>query len=425
MKIRLPSLVFSLFCGLGLVANVMACSCLPSKTVVGAFQDSENVVVVSLQSTKKIGQIGDGSESFPILQHRMLVEKVYKGNLTQGQEIPVAEGSEGACGKSFRRERVGQKFLLFMGDARARERTSNSSKESVFGVSICSRSERIEDAEADLEYLDNRLALTGKTRLSGNISSNRDTGFSVEGIRITVSDSNLKRTATTNKKGFFEFWDLPPGKYRIEYKLPDGWQIKFARSATDTDWTNALDQVSIVPKGHSEVSAYVDIANQISGRIFSPDGLPMEGACVSAYWLTPTTNGFMIPRACADKNGEFKLTDLLAGDYRLEVGRGTITSTNPFEKFYYPGVEKKEDAQVISIGPGVQVKDLVIRVKKTIPLIKISGRLTFQDGRGFPEEPVRFDPANVFRHERVEVESDKDGNFEVILPEGCNRTYFR
>ena len=61
---------------------------------------------------------------------------------------------------------------------------------------------------------------------------------------------------------------------------------------------------------------------------------------------------------------------------------------------------------------------LVVRVKKTIPLIKISGQLTLQDGRGFPEEPIQFEPANVFRHERAEVESDKDGNFEVMLPEG-------
>jgi len=50
--------------------------------------------------------------------------------------------------------------------------------------------------------------------------------------------------------------------------------------------------------------------------------------------------------------------------------------------------------------------------------IRISGRLTFQDGRGFPEEPIRFVPDDVFRHEQVEVESDKDGNFEVMLPEG-------
>lgn len=45
-------------------------------------------------------------------------------------------------------------------------------------------------------------------------------------------------------------------------------------------------------------------------------------------------------------------------------------------------------------------------------------RITFRDGRGFPEKPIRFAPADVFRHEQVEVESDKDGNFEVMLPEG-------
>jgi hypothetical protein len=43
---------------------------------------------------------------------------------------------------------------------------------------------------------------------------------------------------------------------------------------------------------------------------------------------------------------------------------------------------------------------------------------SWRHGRGFSEKPIRFAPADVFRHEQAEVESDKDGNFEVMLPEG-------
>jgi hypothetical protein len=73
---------------------------------------------------------------------------------------------------------------------------------------------------------------------------------------------------------------------------------------------------------------------------------------------------------------------------------------------------EESQQQVVTLRTSITRLEQDFRVKKTIPLIKISGRLTFQDGRGFPEEPIRFVPGDIFRHERAEVESDKDGNLK-------------
>ena len=73
----------------------------------------------------------------------------------------------------------------------------------------------------------------------------------------------------------------------------------------------------------------------------------------------------------------------------------------------------------MEVGPGSSAKNLVVRVKKLLPMIKISGRLTFQDGRPYFAGEVRFDLVNENRYERAEVETDKEGNFSFILPQGA------
>jgi hypothetical protein len=52
-------------------------------------------------------------------------------------------------------------------------------------------------------------------------------------------------------------------------------------------------------------------------------------------------------------------------------------------------------------------------------LITISGQLTYKDGQPVPEEEVRFDPRDDTKYERVEVETDKNGNFRFEIPLGA------
>lgn len=213
----------------------------------------------------------------------------------------------------------------------------------------------------------------------------------------------------------------------MKYQVPDGWKIRayIVLPATERHWRRESPpegtiRAEIVKARHTEIRVYLEIDTQISGKVLSPAGEPMKGVCVSAYWLTPTVNSFRIPDNCTDENGEFKITELPAGNYRLTINsRGSITSDNPFETFYYPGVSNEEDAQVIAVGAGTHVKGLVVKVEKTLPLITISGRLTFQDGSPYPEEEVIFRPVDESRYERADVETDRDGNFSFVIPQGA------
>ena len=411
-----------MFVALGAV-TVDACGCLPPITVQDEFARSEVVIIATLKGFKEVDRRMEGTALYRTNAAVMSIEKVYKGGLQEGEDIEVYDGGGGDCSSGFRHDRIGQKYLFYTNGPRKLQEIPGP----LYWIGLCSRSRAIEDAAGDLVYLDQRGKLEGKTRLSGTIRASGEnmTLPSMADLKISLVGPGFHRELETDANGFFDVWDAPPGAYTINYQVPAGWRVSgySVSSATRPGWqkpSNSLISVSISPKKHTEVRTYIEIDNEISGKVLSPKGEPMKGVCVGAYWLTPTSDSFLIPHDCTNDKGEFSIAQLPPGKYRLEINStGEISSSNPFETFYYPSADKKEDAEPVAVGAGSSAKNLVVHVKKLLPMIKISGRLTFQDGRPYPAEEVRFDPTNENRYERAEVETDKEGNFTFILPQGA------
>jgi hypothetical protein len=331
------------------VNNSLGCSCLPLPTVLDEIVRSENVIVARLHGFEEIDRFIDGGNVYRTYAGVMEVEKVYKGNLREKQSIRVFSGGGGDCRAGFQRNDVGTSFLFYMGGP---SRTGkNPTPLYTFGV--CSRSTRLENATADLKYLDNRQAREGQTRLSGKlvVYGENISLPSVANLNISIAGANFQKELKTDSDGFFELWNLRPGNYQVSVQVPNGWKIAGVRvlPAIGSDRiaiVNNSVKLSVAAKKHTELSTFFEIDNEISGKVVSAFGNPMKGVCVSAYWLTPTSDSYLIPRNCTNERGEFKISQLPPGKYRIEVnGSGRITASNPFETFYYPGVEKKEDAE--------------------------------------------------------------------------------
>lgn len=404
--------------------TALGCSCYAPPTVQEEFERYENVLVAKLTGFEEIDRFVEGTNVYRTYTGILDVERVYKGNLREKETIKIFSGGGGDCTDGFRQSDVGTSFLFYMGGPR--KISKYPAPLHTFGV--CSRSGNLKRVTADLKYLDNRGALAGKTRLSGaiaawgeNISLPR-----VSGLNVKISGANFQRELKTDKDGFYEIWDIPPGKYELTFQLPQGWKMEGSRVIPAADrrgWekpTGNTISVSVVAGKHTEVSSFLTISNEISGKVLSPTGSPMKGVCVSAYWLTPTSNSFSIPSNCTDDKGEFKIAELPPGKYRVAVNsRGNITASNPFDTFYYPGVEEKEKAEPVFVKEGVSVRDLVIRVAKVLPLIKIAGQLIYKGGAPVAREEVRFDPLDDTKYEKVEVSTDENGRFSFEIPLGA------
>lgn len=236
------------------------CSCDDSRTVQSEFVASPIVVTATLTSFEELDRIVEGSNVYRTMAVVMTVETVYKGKMQANQTLRVLDGGGGECSKSFLREKIGQKFLFFTGPP---TKVGNL-KGSLYWISTCSRTVKIEEAGPDLNYLNNRSTFVGKTRLSGMIKRFSPYPPSLSGINVTVTGKNFDRSTETDERGFFEFWNLPPGRYKVAFHVPRGIIVAaYMVTGADRKWrrenlTDNSIQTSVLARKHLELTIALD-----------------------------------------------------------------------------------------------------------------------------------------------------------------------
>ena len=246
------AVVFALAAG---VSEARACVCSNSPTVLDEFAKSPIVMTARLDSFEELDRSVAGTNVYRTMAAVLTVEKSYKGTMKAGQVIKVLDGGGGDCSKGFFREQVGQKFLFFTSPAAKRGNLPGR----LFWISSCSRTARLEDAGPDVEYLDNRTKLLGKTRLSGMVKRFGPEPSSLANIRVTVSGKNFERSAETNEQGFFELWDLPVGQYSVAFHVPSGTGIGAYKTSPERAWRRVSPpdntiQAAIAAGKHLEIT---------------------------------------------------------------------------------------------------------------------------------------------------------------------------
>lgn len=267
MKYLLSLIFLATFFLIVVETKAAPCSCGDSRTVQDEFVASPIIVTATLTSFEELDRITEGSNVYRTMAAVMTVEKAYKGKVQVHQTFRVLDGGGGDCSKSFIREKIGQKFLFFMG---APSKVGNL-KGLLHWVSTCSRTVRIEDAAPDLSYLDNRVTLSGKTRLSGILKRFSPDPPSLAGITVTITGKNFERSAETDERGFFEIWNLPAGRYKVAFQVPNGIRVAaYMITGTDRKWRrenlpeNSI-QALVAARKHLELTVALD-SDSASGQ---------------------------------------------------------------------------------------------------------------------------------------------------------------
>lgn len=191
-----------------------ACTCAPRGSVLDEYESASVVMIARIASVEKAAKADKTDHDYGIRSARLVVEKVYKGDVRVGEELVFAQGNGMNCLMRFSEENIGHRILLYAG---------RPSSGTLWAVSFCGRSARVDIATEDLLYLDKMDEVRGKTRVSGKYAGGfygRELKVGGRKIRI-VSDSDAYET-TTDDKGIFEIYGLPPGNYRLEPELDPG-----------------------------------------------------------------------------------------------------------------------------------------------------------------------------------------------------------
>lgn len=404
---------------IGLLLNVHianACSCRPKPTVLAAYEGASVVVIARAVSVEK-AEHGEGSEG--IRSTKMVVEKVFKGDLKVGDEMPFGQGGNTDCIWGFYKP-VGQRFLLYLGP-----REENSK---MWYVMSCGRSRGVEDTEDqidDLLYLNRLKEVSGKTRISGTIQFVNGGDVSVEGRTIRILGGDKSYEVKTNKNGVYEIYDLPAGKYLIEPEGPGGWKLseiwlRYSLFLGD-DQGRFPKQIPIVlaDKGHTNLDVQYEIDTAIRGKVYDPNGNPMQGVCIGVQEQRENRAAGILD--CTKEDGSFVLTRLARGNYFIVVNSGgKISSREPFKTFYYPNVFAREKAVAVAIREGESLEGINIYAPKTEETITIEGTLLYSDGQPVVKESVQFKAEKT--KDDIEgdanASTDSNGRFSIKILKG-------
>lgn len=241
-------------------SSAFACSCSAAPTVLDEFARSPIVVKARLDSFEELDRSVAGTNVYRTMAAVLTVEKVFKGPMKVDQTFRILDGTGGDCTAGIAREKVGQEFLFYTGPATQIGRL----KGRLHLISRCSRSARIEEAAPDLSYLENRAKLAGQTRLSGTIKRFSADPPSLAGIAVDVTGPNVYETTQTDERGFFEFWNLPAGQYKVSFHLTGRIRLRdFWIVPGDRTWRRQVppdNAVPIVlgPRKHTEVTVGIE-----------------------------------------------------------------------------------------------------------------------------------------------------------------------
>lgn len=227
-----------------------ACSCISKRTVLDEYESVSVVMIARVASIKRIPKADRTDEDYIGGSSRLVVEKVYKGDVRVGEELMFAQGDGGDCLMTFSEQNIGYRLLIYQ---------SRPSAGRLWGVSVCGRSAVVDRATEDLLYLDKMDQVQGKTRVSGKYGKSfyaKDVNVAGRKIRI-VSDANAYET-TTDENGIFEIYDLPPGNYRLEPEIQSGLIIdrRRLRSSSDVLFDQSTDTYlafTLNPKKHVSI----------------------------------------------------------------------------------------------------------------------------------------------------------------------------
>jgi hypothetical protein len=442
MKLKRNFTFLFLLAALLLVGSKAADACQKeafAETTLEKYEKSKFVVIARGVSVEKVKEGEKVYSLFGVKAIKMVVEKSFKGNLTNGEEIVLVEGNGNDDVDSFRESDVGRKYLLFL--------CSRKQNPNVFQVLRGMNDWLADENAAELRYHENSAAedllyleklneLRGRTRIYGKIGTNQDSysqmGKSAvkifKNVKIRINGNGKTYETITNEDGVFEIYDLPSGKYSILPEIPKGWQISEGSSYGTSGGDNDLEtdsQVELKLGRHAFYSYDLDANNTISGKVIDPTGNPMSGVCLEFLPIAGKSSDSFLTNDCTDKEGIFKFEQILGGDYLIVVNKDNIISSRePFPTVFYPNIFEREKAGIITVVEGENQSGITIMIPEVRETITVSGTLLSADG--VPVVYARINFSAVETDKNIDGSAfaltDTEGRFSIKILKGLEGT---
>lgn len=249
-------------------------------------------------------------------------------------------------------------------------------------------------------------------RIAGVVTA-ADTQTPLARVRVVLTSDRLPlpRVALTDARGRYVLDQLPAGTYRVTFSR-SGYLTRPFDAAIDLAEHQQLDAVS----------ASLEAAHVIHGRILDEDGTPLAGARMRALRPAIEQGGrtfTAVAMTTSDDRGRFRLTGVPAGTYLLEAvdpvfeGPGDDRGPLSYPPTYYPGVNTPETAVLVRAAGSSDEQGVEFQLRLVRP-VSIAGRLSSHDRKPLLSVAVVMSPQLENRTVGVNVGQtniEPDGSF--------------
>ncbi len=354
-------------------ARVEACTCAGGDPPCEAFGGSAAVfvgTVTDITSTPRRAP-GEGREAeWASRTVKFSVEEAFSG--VEGAEAQVSTGLGGGdCGYEFVK---GVSYVVY-----AYRRSGVGQR---LGTGTCTRTRPALGASEDLEYLRGLAGAPAGVTVYG-VVERQSAGATVggerraaglEGMSVTVEGGGVRREARTDAQGRYSLNGLNAGTYKVRLRLPD-----------ELTTYRAEREANVADRGCAAVSFYVFDNGRVGGRVLDAEGKPLAGLSVAVVDAEGKNPEFQYGRHVnTDAEGRYKFEGLPPGRYLLGVHLAGFPQpddpTNAYARTYYPGVARAEEAEVIELKAGEELKGRDLRLPPRRAESVIRGRVVWSDG---------------------------------------------
>jgi hypothetical protein len=325
-------------------------------------------MVTDIKSTPRTADGRGGERDWSPLTVTFSVSEAFSG--VEGAEAQVSTGMGGGdCGYSFVK---GVSYIVYayrMGGGGQRLVTS-----------ICTRTRPALGASEDLEYLRGLAGRAHGVNISGQVVRRDDEGprekAGVAGLHLIVEGEGARHELVTDAAGRYSVSGLSPGKYKVTLRAPDG----LADSQPERE-------VQVADRGCAVEDFYVFDNGRISGRAIDPEGKSMANLTV-VLRDADAADGERAKSpilTSADEEGRFQFEGLPAGRYLLGVRLSEYGSPgdleNAYPRTFDPAAERAEEAEVIELKQGEELKGRDLRLPPRRAETSIRVKMVWEDGK--------------------------------------------
>ena len=360
---------------LSLSSVASACSCVSSGGCPGLGGETGPVFLGTVLAVTDLPRTAD----FAFLASRkahIRVDESFGGLSPDVHEVDVLTGSGGGdCGIPFK---AGDAYLIdaFVG------------KDGLAHAGICSSTQRADAAGVSLRILRQRRDGKQLPSLIGQVAR-QDRNFDgllgmrdpkpLPGLLVRVKVGGRTYETQADAQGFYELYNLPPGRYEFTPDLPPG---------TTLSWFIGSDKPLVPFELKASTCQVRDIevfaSGSIQGRILDSSGKPLRSAFA---YMVPAEEKVLpkqgqLYREYQGKEDFFKFVHIPPGEYLIVVNPDdSLNPEFPYRRTFYPGVHDRVSAAIITIHGGEQVRGADIRLEQQFTPRHLTARVTWADGR--------------------------------------------